>query len=77
MKVAPVSERLVASAYTRSGKMLLAVLNDTDQVQQLSVALDLEKLGVKAGMTGQDVFNPGRSWKLSSVWKEKLQPKQK
>lgn len=75
LKITPVSERIVASAYTNSGRLMLAVLNDTDQEQEISVRLDLKKLQVKPGLKGHDTFESGLSWTLSDEWKGKIGPR--
>ena len=75
LKITPVSERIVASAYTNSGRLMLAVLNDTDQEQEISVRLDLKKLKVKPGLKGHEAFEPGLNWTLSDEWKGKIGPR--
>ena len=75
LKIKPVSERIVASAYTNSGRLMLAVLNDTDQEQEISVQLDLKKLQVKPGLKGHDAFEPDLNWTLSDEWKGKIGPR--
>ena len=75
LKIQPVSERIVASAYTNSGRLMLAVLNDTDKEQDITVKLDLDKLKVKPGLKGQDAFEPELTWTLSKEWKGKLPPR--
>jgi hypothetical protein len=64
IRTAPVSDRIVASAYTNSGKLMLAVLNDTDQTQTVIVSLDLKKLGVEKGLAGADVWEPEAKYTL-------------
>ena len=75
LKITPVSERIVASAYTNSGRLMLAVLNDTDQEQEISISLDLKKLQVKPGLEGHDAFEPDLKWTLSDEWKGKIGPR--
>ena len=75
LKITPVSERIVASAYTNSGRLMLAVLNDTDQEQDISIRLDLKKLQVAPGLKGHDAFAPGSNWTLSDEWKGKVGPR--
>ena len=70
--VSPDSTRIMASAYTRNGKMLLGVLNDTDPEQEVELALDLDKLGVTAGIRGHDVWQPERVYALSPRWKDRV-----
>jgi len=74
-RLAPDSTRVLASAYTREGKLLLAVLNDTDQPQDVSLALDLDRLGVAAGMHGADVWEPGKDYELASRWQDVIPPR--
>jgi hypothetical protein len=73
--VEPKSDRLLASAYARQGKLLLAVLNDTDQPQPVSLQLNLAELGVQGGRTGRDVWEPSRSYTLSPRWQDTLPPR--
>jgi hypothetical protein len=68
----PKSNRILASAYSNNGKMLLAVLNDTDKGETVKLDLNLEKLGVKAGLKGSDVWSPEKAYTLSNVWEEKV-----
>ena len=75
LKVTPSSERIVASAYTNSGRLMLAVLNDTEQEQEISLLLDLNKLKVESDMKGHDAFAPELSWTLSNEWKGKIEPR--
>ena len=75
LKITPVSERIVASAYTNSGRLMLAVLNDTDQDQNIRIQLDLDKLQVKNGLQGHDAFEPGLSWTLSNEWEGRIGPR--
>lgn len=72
---APDSDRVLASAYTREGKLLLAVLNDTDQAQDVSLTLELDRLGVAAGMHGADVWEPEKTYVLSSRWQDVIPPR--
>ncbi len=75
LKITPVSERIVASAYTNSGRLMLAVLNDTDKEQDIRIRLDLDKLQVKPGLRGHDAFEPGLNWVLSGEWQGKISPR--
>lgn len=70
--VSPVSDRIVASAYVNSGRLMLAVLNDTPKDEKITVRLDLNKLKVTAGLTGTDAFEPGLNWKLSPEWTDTI-----
>ena len=63
-------DRIVASAYTRTGRLMLAVLNDTPGTEQVTVRLDLKKLGVKEGLSGHDAFEAGKKWILSPEWSD-------
>ncbi len=65
VKTTPVSDRIVASAYTNSGRLMLAVLNDTDREQTVKVTLDLKKLGVRKGLTGCDIWEPETKYSLT------------
>ena len=56
-------------------KSVLAILNDTDQEQDISVRLDLKKLQVKVGLKGHDAFEPELKWTLSDEWKGKIGPR--
>ncbi len=71
----PDSSRVMASAYARGGKLLLAVLNDTDQEQAVALDLDLPKLGVAAGLSGRDVWQPERTWVLADTWQDRIPPR--
>jgi hypothetical protein len=68
--VSPKSNRIMASAYTRNGKMLLAVLNDTDQEQNIKLELDLKKLGMSASSQGHDVWQTNKNYVLSQTWED-------
>jgi hypothetical protein len=73
VKVAsPVSERVIASAYVNSGRLMLAVLNDTPKDREITVQLDLSKLKVKSGLKGKDAFEPNLTWTLSNEWKDNI-----
>lgn len=61
----PGSDRILASAYTNQGKMLLAVLNDTDESAEVVLALDMKELGVAPGSASHDVFDPETTAKLN------------
>ena len=71
----PTSNRIMASAYTKGGRMLLAVLNDTDQEQDVKLELDLDKLGVVAGLKGRDVWQLETTYRLSKTWNDKIPPR--
>ena len=71
----PKSNRILASAYTKEGKMLLAILNDTDKEETVRLELDVDKLGVKEGMKGHDVWEPESTWVLSKSLEAKMQPR--
>jgi len=71
----PQSPRLLASAYARRGKLLLAVLNDTDQMQAVTVQLDLARLGVAAGLRGHDVWEPQLTYQLGPQWQDTIPPR--
>ncbi|MFA7158196.1 MAG: glycoside hydrolase domain-containing protein [Kiritimatiellia bacterium] len=73
--VSPQSNRILASAYTKEGKMLLAILNDTDKEQDIRLELDLGKLGLKEGLEGHDVWEPETKYKLASALEAKMQPR--
>ncbi len=64
----PKSSRILASAYTREGRMLLAILNDTDREERVALALDLAKLGVPAGVKGTDIWRPEDAFVLAPTW---------
>lgn len=70
--VSPVSTRVMASAYTHSGKFLLAVLNDTDEEQTVRLALDLKKVGVKNGLCGADTWEPDLKYTLGDAFEDKI-----
>ena len=73
--VSPQSSRIMASAYTKDGKMLLAILNDTDKEETVRLELDLGKLGAKEGLNGHDVWVPEDKFTLASRWEVKLPPR--
>ena len=50
--------------------MLLAVLNDTDQEQNIKLELDLKKLGMSASSQGQDVWQTNKNYVLSQTWED-------
>jgi hypothetical protein len=62
----------MASAFTRNGGLMLAVLNDTDKEQDVEISLDLKKLGVKAGLKGKDVWDLKEEWTLGDKWTGKI-----
>lgn len=66
----PSSSRILASAYTRNGNLMLAVLNDTPKDQEVKLALDLKKLEVSSGLEGVDSFNPKCKYALSEKWED-------
>ena len=72
--ISPVSDRIVASAYVNSGRLMLAVLNDTPETVTADVKLDCGKLGVGEGLTGRDVWDPERSYTLKSDWRDEIPP---
>lgn len=74
--VNPESDRILASAYTKDGKLMLAVLNDTDQTQDVKLNLDLNKLGVKPGMKGRDAFVKDKSYVLGETWEDSIPPRE-
>lgn len=69
---APDSDRILASAYSREGGLMLAVLNDTDEVQSVSLKLDLEALGVTPGLSGRDAFETDREFVLADTWENDI-----
>ena len=73
--VSPESGKLLASAYANDGKLLLAVLNDTNQTQAVTLALDLTRLGAEAGLKGHDVWQPERTYTLAETWEGPLGPR--
>jgi hypothetical protein len=70
--VSPQSNRILASAYTNNGKLLLAILNDTDKEENIKLSLDLDKLGVKAGLKGSDTWSPEKTYTLSGSFDDKI-----
>lgn len=73
--VSPKSSRILASAYTNNGKMLLAILNDTDKEETVKLDFDFAKLGVKSGLKGTDIWTAGSSCVLSNSLEEKIGPR--
>lgn len=69
-RVSPNSSRVMASAYTKAGKMILAVVNDTDEEQEVELRLDLDRLGVTAGGEASDVWDPEKCYRLDARWKD-------
>lgn len=67
--------RLMASAYTKDGRMILAVLNDTDDDREIDLTLDLDALGVEAGAEGHDAFEPERRYTLDARWSDSVPPR--
>ncbi|NOZ20749.1 MAG: hypothetical protein GXP25_06630, partial [Planctomycetes bacterium] len=72
--ISPESNRVLASAYSKGGKLLLAVLNDTDREQTVRLDLNLEKLGVHPGLKGQDAFQQGKTYVLANTWEDVVPP---
>ncbi|NOZ22911.1 MAG: hypothetical protein GXP25_17680, partial [Planctomycetes bacterium] len=72
--ISPESDRILASAYSNNGRLLLAILNDTDREQTISIELDLEKLGVHPGLKGQDAFQQGKTYVLANTWEDVVPP---
>ncbi len=64
--------RIIASAYTKNGKMILAIVNDTDDDREVELALDLETLGMRAGVTGRDQWDPNRRYRLDATWRDTI-----
>ena len=73
--VRPESERILASAYSRQASLMLAVLNDNDQVHNVKLALDLDKLGVEPGLLGRDAFGPSKAYTLGATWRDTVAPR--
>lgn len=73
--VSPQSDRILASAFSNNGKLLLAVLNDTDQPQNVKLDLNLENLGVKPGLNGEDAFEKGKRYVLGNSWEDTIPPR--
>ncbi|MFA7158369.1 MAG: hypothetical protein WC299_03615, partial [Kiritimatiellia bacterium] len=71
----PQSSRIMASAYTKDGKMLLAVLNDTDKEETVRLELNLDKLGMKEGTKGHEVWEPETKYTLASALEAKMPPR--
>ncbi len=58
-KVSPSTDRVMASAFSRDGKALLAVLNDTDREENVVLNVDTKALFGKTGtFQGKDGFAP-------------------
>ena len=70
--VSPKSKRILASAYVNNGKLLLAVLNDTPQSQHIKLKLDMQRLGVKPGLSGYDAWQPKKAYTLSDSWEDTI-----
>lgn len=70
--ISPVSSRIMASAYSNNGKLLLAILNDTPDDQDISLSLDLAKLGVEVGLKGTEAWEKEKDYVLSSKFNEKI-----
>ena len=75
IRTTPVSDRIVASAYTNNGNLMLAILNDTDEEKEVTVTLDLKKMGVKKGLTGSDVWDSASKYTLDSKVKLIMPPR--
>lgn len=76
-RLSPDSPRVMASAYTHEGNLLLIVLNDTPENQTVALELDLDALGVKAGLPGQDVWSPkAAAPPLEKHWKQEFKPRE-
>ena len=71
-RIAPASNRILASAYTRNGGLMLAVLNDTDGEQSVRLQLDLQALGVEPGLRGRDAFEAEREFVLADTWEDDI-----
>ena len=72
VRTAPVSDRIVASAYTNNGKIMIAVLNDTDREETVSLDLDFDRLKVKPDLRGYDVWEPAERYVLAEKMTVKL-----
>ena len=48
----PQSDRIMTSVFTRKGKALFAILNDTDKTVQVTLKIDLSRLGLKNRIAG-------------------------
>ncbi len=58
-KVSPATDRVMVSAFSREGKALLAVLNDTDREENVVLNVDTKSLFGKTGtFQGKDGFAP-------------------
>lgn len=68
-------DRLLASAYTNGDRLMLVVLNDTDEAMEATLRLDLEQLGVADGLTGSDSFDTSRTYTLSDQWQDSVPPR--
>ncbi|OGV38666.1 MAG: hypothetical protein A2020_03845 [Lentisphaerae bacterium GWF2_45_14] len=68
----PSSSRIMASAYTRNGNLMLAILNDTAKDERVKITLDLKKLEVAGGLAGADSWNPECKYTLSSEWEDNV-----
>ncbi len=67
--------RIMASAYTKDGKMILAVVNDTDAEREIELELDLKALGMKPGGQGSDVWDQEMTYTLAPTWKDTVPPR--
>jgi len=74
-RISPDSHRIMASAYTKDGNMLLAVLNDTAREQRITLELDLDKLGLKPGLEGTEVWRPDNRCALARQWQGEIPPR--
>lgn len=76
-RISPENSRVMASAYTHGGNLLLVVLNDTSEKQTASFTLDLNALGVKEGLPGRDVWDSKVSVEpLNNKWSAELKPRE-
>lgn len=76
-RVSPDSPRVMASAYTHEGNLLLVVLNDTPENQTVSLELNLDALGVQAGIPGKDVWTTKAAVQpLEKHWTQEFKPRE-
>ncbi|OGV38429.1 MAG: hypothetical protein A2020_15345 [Lentisphaerae bacterium GWF2_45_14] len=52
------SEKIMASAYSRPGKLMIVVMNDTDYEKDVEIQVDMAKLFPEKKETAMKVFNP-------------------
>lgn len=75
--LSPDTPRVMASAYTHGGSLLLVVLNDTPENQTVTLELDLGALEVKKGIPGRDIWTPKASVQpLEKHWQAELKPRE-